>query len=332
MTIARLPSLLASAILLLPGCGLFQGPLPKEAAPLADMEEPLALFEEPDDEELRQELPKGVFTGLHVEDYAESLDEFEAGSNVVRVATVVENSPADVEGLLPGDWLLSVRRNDEQAAVPVEWASQWRAIELDAEPGDRLHVRVDRAGSEVAATILPMRRVRPGGRHASERFREEAKAGVVIRSATEVEARRAGLGPGGGAVVVGLSRGSPWRRAGVEFNDLLVAVDGHTVHHPQVVLDAIRDAEEGQFLALRLHRDGTDLHIEAPVTRREEEIASFIIPLLFSHEKHRGRSKTSLLLGLLGVESTDVASETTLLWLIKIRSGDADRLKEVPAR
>ena len=41
------------------------------------------------------------------------------------------------------------------------------------------------------------------------------------------EARAAGLGPGGGAVVVGLSERSPWRAAGLRFGDLIVAaLDG----------------------------------------------------------------------------------------------------------
>ncbi|MFQ5517227.1 MAG: RNA polymerase sigma factor, partial [Acidimicrobiia bacterium] len=77
--------------------------------------------------------------------------------------------------------------------------------------------------AEAEAVVQAMERLRPADRGETERFREEDRVGVVVRTATEVEARAVGLGPGGGAVVVGLSRTSPWREAGLRFGDLIVA-------------------------------------------------------------------------------------------------------------
>ncbi|MBI5364967.1 MAG: PDZ domain-containing protein, partial [Planctomycetes bacterium] len=103
------------------------------------------------------------------------------------------------------------------------------------------------------------RRARAAKRAEAERFREEAKAGVVVRTATEVEARAAGLAPGAGAVVVGLARKSPWRAAGVRFGDLVVTVDGEPVAHPEVLMSALRT--KAGPLRLGLLRDGARIEL-----------------------------------------------------------------------
>src|SRR5204863_9943281 len=108
--------------------------------------------------------------------------------------------------------------------------------------GAGLAVVIDRGGVERKAEVGVVARVRAPERQDTTRLREESRVGVVLRSATEVEARAAGLGPGGGAVVVGLAAGSPWRAAGLRFGDLLTSIGGREVAHPQVVLDAIRAA------------------------------------------------------------------------------------------
>lgn len=318
--------------LVLSSCGMFDSELPTASPPLVDFEEPLALFQEPADEAERQELPLGVFTGIEVEDVADSLDSMEAGDSSVQVHRVIENSPGDVAGVLPGDYLLAWKRADSADEIPLSWASQWRDVELKGLDGERFSLTLDRAGTEMRVTLKTTPRVRHPERIKAERYREESRVGVVLRTATEVEAVRAGLPPGGGAVVVGLSKRSPWRAAGLIFEDLLVDVNQMPVHHPQVVLDAIQQAEPGTSIPLTILRSGAQLQIVAPVAERASELQSFQIPLLFSHEKDRGRSSTSFLLGLFGFESTEAASETTLLWLIKLRSGDADRLKEIPAK
>lgn len=313
-------------------CGIFDGELPTASPPLVDFEEPLALFEEPADEAERQELPLGVFTGIEVEDVADSLDSMEAGDSSVQVLRVIENSPGDVAGVLPGDYVLTQMRAESTDALPIHWASQWRDSEIKGVEGERWILSLDRAGKEIQVTLKPTRRVRHPERLKAERYREESRVGVVLRTATEVEAVRAGLPPGGGAVIVGLSKRSPWRAAGLTFEDLLTEVNQTPVHHPEVVLDAIRKADSGTSIDLTVLRRGEQLSLMAPVSERESDLQSFNIPLLFSHEKDRGRSSTSFLLGLFGHESTEAASETTLLWLIKLRSGDADRLKEIPAQ
>lgn len=318
-----------AVVVALAGCSsLVPRELPSKRPPLADMEEPLELAQEPKDEEERVKLPLGGFTGLYVADARKTLDEMEGDAAGVRVARIVENSPGDAAGIEEGDLLVEAT-DSGGARHELSYPSQWRAIELAAAPGSTIRVVLDRAGEEKQAEIGVVARVRATERQEPVRLREETKVGIVLRSATEVEARAAGLGPGGGAVVVGLSGGSPWRGAGLRFGDLLVAVGGKEVAHPQAVLDAVRASEHGEVLTVEYVRDGKRESIEAPVSRRAKEVSHVSVPVLFSYDAERGDTEWSAILGLVNYRSTIAAWQLRLLWLIKLGGGDADRLVEV---
>lgn len=312
----------------LAGCSSLVGDLPEESPSLADMEEPAALHEEPEDEAERRDLALGGFTGVYVRDSRRKLSALDDVPEGVQVQRVVENSPGDVAGIVDGDLIFEI----ETAAgdlVPIRWPSEWRKAEQEAPPGSTLLVYLDRAGVEEEAEILVVPRVRPAGRRAAERYREEQRVGVVLRTATEVEARRAGLGAGGGAVVVGLSRESPWRQAGLRFGDVLTSISGKPVAHPQVVLDSIRDAGPSESLDVVFQRDGEQQTVAAPVTRREQTLREISVPPLFSYEADRGETELSVLLGLVRQKTTRAAWEWRILWLLRFSGGDADRLEEV---
>jgi len=321
-----LPASLA-VLLLLGGCKVILAPdLPDESPPLAGMEEPLALFTEPDDEAGRRALDAGSFTGVQVAVARKSLEDEGTG---LLVRQVVENSPADIAGIAVDDVLLfAVGSKGEETEL--SWPSGWRKIEVETKPGSELTVIYDRAGVEREARIVTIPRVRPPGRKETARYREESRVGVVLRTATEVEARAAGLGPGAGAVIVGLSIESPFRRAGLRFGDLIVAVEGAEVSHPQVVLNAIRDGDEE--ITVRRRRDDSEEDIACPLSRRKRTLTEIYIPFLFEYESDRGMRELSLLFGLIRQRSTPAAWELRLLWLIRFRGGDADRLKEVSAK
>ncbi len=303
--------------------------LPDESPPLADMDEPLALHEEPRDEEARVALALGGWTGLYVTDARRTLGEMDddGAPHGVRVQRVVENSPGDAAGIEEGDLLLEAV-DGAGTRHELAWPSQWRELELAARPGATLRVLTDRAGVERVIEVVVAPRVRPAERTDAQRFREEQRVGLVVRTATEVEARGAGLGPGGGAVIVGLSAASPWREAGLRYGDLLVSVDGEAVAHPQVVLDRIRDADEEASLRVEFARDGQRQSVEAPVSERASELRRAAVPLVFSYERERGETELSVLGGLVRHRTTDAAWEWRLLWVLTLSGGDADRLVE----
>lgn len=317
-----------AAVLSLAACSSFgRDDLPPKPPPLADMEEPVALHEEPRDEAARRALPAGSFTGLTVVEARRTLDEAEPSEGGVRVSRVVENSPADAAGIEEDDLLLAVRRPGSPEAE-IRWPSEWRKIEIDTPPGTTLSAVIDRAGEERPVELQTVARVRSGERTPGERFREDRRVGVVLRTATEVEARANGLGPGAGAVIVGLSAGSPWRAAGMRFGDLLVSVGGAPVAHPQIVLDAIRASKDGEPLAVGYVRDGYSLEAALPSTHRAKELRRMSIPFVWSYESERGITETSLFAGLFRKRTTEAAWEWRLFWLIDVSGGDADRLVE----
>jgi len=319
--------LLALIVVLVSGCSLIKKRTLADAPPpLLDMEEPLELREEPADETARVVLSAGSFTGIYVTSGATSLDALAEGGEGVLVARVVENSPADLAGVVEGDLIVEAK-NGPKTLVP-KWPSEWRALEIEATSGTIIDIVVDRAGSERTFSLTTVPRVRAPERAAVERFREEEKVGLVVRSATEVEARSADLGPGGGAVIVGLSRASPWRDAGLKFETLIARVDGVPVAHPQVLIDAVRARKSGETLALEVVTDGTTRTVVAPIGRRATEIREVSIPLLYEYESDRGRSETSILFGVFKHESTSAAWHTRLFWILNFSGGEADRLVE----
>ena len=301
--------------------------LPKEPPPLVDMEEPLDLRAEPADEAARQALPAGCFSGLVVDGARDTLAAKLDSPGALRVVAVVENSPAAAAGLAVDDVLLEVAVGTA-APQPLARPSEWRQIELASAPGTELRLVVDRAGREAETRLTLVARLQPAARTVGERFREEQRVGVVVRTATEVEARAAGLGPGGGAVVIGLSHASPWRSAGVRFGDLLTAIDAVPITHPQVLLDALRDTGRDRA-TLRLRRDGSNRDVPVALSARRSTLREFHVPVLFGYERDRGKLDWSVLYGLCGYESTAAAWRFRLLWLITFGGGDANQLLEV---
>ncbi|MEM8884668.1 MAG: PDZ domain-containing protein [Planctomycetota bacterium] len=310
-------------LLLLAGCAFLAPKVPKESPPLLDLEEPLELYEEPADEPERIGLPKGSFTGVYVTESARNLEDLGSEPEGVLIDRVVENSPGQFAALEKGD--LIVEANGE----PVQYASEWRKLELETEPGTRIELIYDRAGAEREATLVAVERVYPADRRKAERFREEDRVGVVVRTATEVEARNAGLGPGAGAVVVGLARTSPWRRAGLLYGDLIVDAGGQAIAHPNLLLKAVRDAPAKGRIKLKLVRGGETLEIDAPVSRRAQEQQITQIPLLYYFERDRDQTSFWVFLGIYKRVKTAAATDTRVLWFFKFRSGDSDRLEEV---
>jgi C-terminal processing protease CtpA/Prc len=317
---------LAALFLFLPACKYLEGKLPENSPPLFDMEEPLAWHEAKDDEKEREALPAGSFTGIYAADSRRSLEEMEEEPEGLLVARVVENSPADRAGIQEDDLLVEVQTPEGVKAL--KWPSEWRDIELETKPGATLRVVYDRAGAEKEAEITVVERVHPGPRHETERFRDEDRVGVVVRTATEVESRAAGLGPGAGAVVVGLARSSPWRK-GLRFGDLIVSVNGAEVAHPYVLLDAIRKTPKKETIEVAFVRGGDRQTVELPVSRRKKETKQVRIYGIYHYDRDGDYSSTWVLLGIYSHKRTKAAYQTRILWIFKWRGGDADRLEKI---
>jgi C-terminal processing protease CtpA/Prc len=302
--------------------------LPEQSPPLANLEEPLDLRAEPDDEAERQKLPAGCFSGLYLEDARDTLASKLQDQGQLKVVQVVENSPAAAAGIQVEDLLLEAVIGTGEP-ISLLRPSDWRRIELQTAPGTAVQLVVDRAGREATARLVLVPRLAPPPRQPGERLREDQRVGVVFRTATEVEARAAELPPGAGAVVVGLAANSPWRTAGLRFGDLLTHCNGAPIRHPQDLLQAIQRADAPLRLAYR--RQGSTAEVEAATSRRAQELREISLPLLFHYEYDRKATEWSCLLGIFHYRSTTAAWRFRFLWLMGFGGGDADRLLEVDA-
>lgn len=304
----------------------FSPTLPEQSPALADMEEPLDLRTEPNDEEQRLTLPVGTFSGLYLADARDTLAKKLEEPDSVKIERVVENSPAHAAGLQAGDLVLEVEVDGGEAQT-IGRPSQWRKLELDAKPGTKVTLFVDRAGREAESELTLVKRLRAPARRLCERFREEQHLGIVVRTATEFEARSADLGPGAGAVLVGMSQRSPWRAAGLRFKDLILAVDDVPLAHPQDLLAAARD-DSRDSLRITFVRDGQTSTVDAARSYREHEVTEIWLPLLFRYGVERGHTEWSFLLGSINYRSTAAAWRFRLLWFLGFGGGDADQLLE----
>ena len=306
---------------------MFRSELPTTAPPLQDMDISRARLALPKDEARRQELPLGVFTGVQVGDARLTLESQLEAPEGVLVTGIVENSPAVAAGIEEGDILLEAALNTN-TPEPLQWPSDWYKLEQTASPDSSIHVLFDRAGRDGEATLQPVKRLAPPERLSGSHVREEAKVGIVVRNASEVEAHEAGLARGEGCVVVGLARTSPWRKAGLVFGDLIMKINDRPIKNPQALLAAIHALDTGDSVKIGIFRDNRSLFVSTHVTRREPETVSFKIPLIYAYENKRGIEKASVLCGLYRIRKTAVASRTTLLWFINFTKGDSNRLEE----
>ncbi|MFC1761508.1 PDZ domain-containing protein [Planctomycetota bacterium] len=308
------------------GCSMSSGP-PTQADPLVDMEVSHARFALPPDEEQRLALPLGVFTGIKVGDSRLTLEDQLQAPVGVLVTEVVENSPAVAADIHTGDILLEASVGQQRPTV-LSWPSDWYRIEQTATPDSTISILYDRAGRDGETTLKPVARISPTERLPGNRFREEAKVGIIVRNASEVEAHQAGLTRGEGTVVVGLAQTSPWRAAGVLFGDVVTEINGEHVKNPEELLAAIDDLEKGHEVSIVVYREGEKRILMTTVSQRKRKTADVSIPLLYSYENKRGIQKSSVLLGLYGERKTAVAAEYTVLWFIKWTVGDSNLLEE----
>jgi len=317
-----------SVILSSLGCSSLSSGLPTQAAPLENMDVSRTLLAMPQDEEQRQELPLGVFTGVEVGDSRLTLENQLEAPEGVLVTGIVENSPAVAVGIQVGDIILEAAI-DENAPTLLHWPSDWFELEQKAQPDSAIHLLYDRAGRDFKTTIKPVKRISPPNRLSVETFREEAKVGIIVRNASEVEASKAGLLRGEGCVVTGLARKSPWREEGVLFGDIIIEINNKIIRNPQELLITINGLKKGDDVKIVVFRNDKKIALNTTVSKRKRETIEFNIPLIFSYGNKRGIEETSVLLGLFSVRKTMVASEYKLFWLINYTVGDSNRLEEI---
>lgn len=308
--------------LVLSGCRVS---LPKDSPDLMDWEEPAEWMHPAQDEDQRKSLPAGCFSGLQFSSAARSLEGDEPQG--LAISGVVENSPAAAAGLRTGDQLLEARVGEVRTMLDAP--SDWRELELGSAAGTRVDLQLERGSRSLETSLVLVARVEPALRAEPVRARESLRAGILVREASEAQSRAAGLPPGAGVILIGMARSSPWRRSSLRFGDLLITVNDERIDHPSKLMRVIREAGPDQSLRIGYLREGTRAVSEVQLTERQRGLREFRIPLLFSWSQSTQRTQWSMLLSLLDYESNPSAWQFRLLWLIRFRGGDSERLEEI---
>lgn len=312
--------ILFSCVLLLAACNSDRS---NRAPGLVDWEEPAEWMNPPLDEEQRRTLPNGCFSGLQFAGGGQQLDE--AAEPGLEVGALVENSPAVAAGIEIGDRLLEARWDGNRTSLDA--LSDWREIELQCAPGTAVELSLERGSREIKTVLTLAPRYQPATRVELAREREDLRAGVLLREASEVEARAAGLPPGAGAVLIGMAQSSPWKQSPLRYGDLLTRVNGERIDRLSRLLNAIHRAKPGEELEIEYFRAGASAQASLPLSSRERGLREVRLPLVFGWSCGAERTHWWAILGLIDWESTPHAWQLQLFWWIRFQGGDNERLE-----
>jgi len=264
------------------------------------------------------------YLGVKVVENADTLEDI--GEHVgVRVESVVENSPAQVAGIVKGDVIETL------AGKAYDWPEKFYAAVAALEPGVPVKITVLRDEVGLELEVVP-------GRRAAERrplkllfFAETQRVGVRIRGLSRKAARAAGLPANEGIEVVGFWGKSPWHRDGVRAGDILHKMDARPLHDPRELLRRITLKTPGDPVALEVIREGRRLTVRSLISRRKRRTERVLVPLLYNYTSKTPESGSwGVLLDIFQVHWKDGKHTTTVLWVISWTTGEADELEELP--
>ncbi len=93
--------------------------------------------------------------------------------------------------------------------------------------------------------------------------------GVSPDTPTAPDRQRAGCPPGIGAVVRGVTEGSPAAAADLRPGDIIVAFDGRPIGDMDALIRAVGTARAGREVEIGLYRDGQAMHLRVVPSRRQ---------------------------------------------------------------
>jgi len=97
--------------------------------------------------------------------------------------------------------------------------------------------------------------------------------GIEAQAITPQIARALDLDDTNGVIVVGVVRGGPAHRAGMQAGDVIVSIDGKNITEAREALVAIAGRKPGDHVKLRVRRNGKELALEATAIERPARAA-----------------------------------------------------------
>lgn len=174
------------------------------------------------------------------------------------VADVVKDSPASKAGIKRGDIIISYR------GKPITDASRLRNEVALTPIGEKAEIRIIRKGKIYTLSV------KIGSQDQALKMKLSSlkgRLGVEVRPSTQEEARRFGLRPGTGVVIIWVDPKGPLGRVGFEVDDMILEINGRAINSVEdlaQVMEKIRSGSRIRILALD-HRSGRSGYIQVVV-------------------------------------------------------------------
>jgi Do/DeqQ family serine protease len=164
----------------------------------------------------------------------------------VLVAGVVNDGPAEVAGLVPGDVIVAF---DDLRVRGVD-DFQARATALAA--GTNVALTIVRNGATHTLTVvvadMPLDDVEAASTQPHERW------GLTVEALSVTDAWRADLPIGNGVLITGVARTGPAGRAGLERGDVVLEVKGHPVSDVSALMRELAAVSPGDTVPVYVYR------------------------------------------------------------------------------
>jgi S1-C subfamily serine protease len=164
------------------------------------------------------------------------------------VVAVEADTPAAAAGLQEGDRILALDGTEVTLSEPLTELVRAQAV------GDEVELTVMRGDTELTLTAV-----------LTEHPDEAGVPYLGVRVAPAMGAWHAlDVAPlaANGVQVTSVDEGSPAEQAGIEPDDLIVAIDGEEVQNSQALIGAIRSHQPGDTISVTVERGGEELSLE----------------------------------------------------------------------
>jgi S1-C subfamily serine protease len=243
----------------------------------------------------------------------------------LQVVRVVENSPAAQAGVQVGDAIL--RANGQVPRTPEHLDATVAALP----PGAEVRMTARRGGQVHELVLVTVPRLVPREAPPPRRFVEGRRFGLALESLSTEAARHAGLPPGEGVRIQRLLEHGSAAGADLQPGDMIVAVNGVTVHGGDDFLAVVRDLEPGSQASFLVLKSKEWHSVQVPVREPSRHLEEIFLPPLFTYERDLRKDETAwgILLGLFKYSRKEARRTYRFFWLFRIATGSNEELEEV---
>ncbi len=280
--------------------------------------------------------PEESFLGLHTapprlfgdEDPFDAEDD-QSGEGL-QVTFVVENSPAQQAGFQVGDVLLKVNRQIPRS--PRHLDSLVAALPV----GTELRMYAQRGAEILGLSARTVPRLVPRPAPAVEGYVERRRLGIVVEDVVSLrpvagqDTPQRRLVPG--VRIRRFLNGSPGPDAGLSSGDLVLAINGETVHGGADFLALAAKLEPGSMAELLTNHVDEQRRARVKIRDPGRHVSKFLFPLLVDYEREVARDKVRfglLPFNLFKYERVENRQTYCFLWFICLSTGSNEVLEDV---